>query len=123
MTLQFGTFVPQGWRLDLVEIHDPVEKYEAMTRVGQAAEQAGYDSIWAYDHFHTYPTAQIEAFINNARNRAGEGINGDPDVLGYDKPVIRNGHIQLSERPGFGIELNEQLIRERYLVDGEQMWT
>src|SRR3972149_8478304 len=30
MTLQFGTFVPQGWRLDLVEIHDPVEKYEAM---------------------------------------------------------------------------------------------
>lgn len=64
-----------------------------------------------------------EAFLNNPRNRAGEGINGDPDVLGYDKPVIQNGHIQLSERPGFGIELNEQLIRERYLVEGEQMWT
>ena len=64
-----------------------------------------------------------EAFINNPRNRAGEGINGDPDVLGYDKPVIKNGHIQLSERPGFGIELNEELIRERYLVDGEQMWS
>ena len=64
-----------------------------------------------------------EAFLNNPRNRAGEGINGDPDVLGYDKPVIKNGYIQLSERPGFGIELNEQLIRERYLVSGEQMWS
>ena len=30
-------FVPQGWRLDLVEIRDPVEQFEAMTAV-------------AYDH-------------------------------------------------------------------------
>jgi hypothetical protein len=56
-------------------------------------------------------------------NRAGRGINGDPDVIGYDKEVIKNGHIQLSERPWFGIALNEQLIRERYLVEGEQMWS
>jgi L-alanine-DL-glutamate epimerase-like enolase superfamily enzyme len=63
-----------------------------------------------------------EAFISNPMNRAGKGINGDPDVLGYDKDVIRNGHIQLSDRPGFGIELNERLIREKYLVEGEQWW-
>lgn len=55
MEVQFGTFVPQGWRMDLVEIQDPVEQYEAMTAVGRAAEQAGYDSIWVYDHFHTVP--------------------------------------------------------------------
>lgn len=60
MTLKFGTFVPQGWRMDLVEIDDPVEQYEAMTRVGKAAETAGYDSIWVYDHFHTVPTPEIE---------------------------------------------------------------
>ena len=63
-----------------------------------------------------------EAFINNPKNRAGNGINGDPDVLGYDKEMIKNGHIQLSDRPGFGIELNEELIKEKYLVSGETWW-
>src|SRR5512147_1534130 len=60
MSIQFGTFVPQGWRMDLVEIDDPIEQYETMTRVGKAAEAAGYDSIWVYDHFHTVPTPEIE---------------------------------------------------------------
>jgi L-alanine-DL-glutamate epimerase-like enolase superfamily enzyme len=55
-------------------------------------------------------------------NRAGKGINGDPDVLGYDKEVIKKGYIQLSDRPGFGIELNEKLIKEKYLVEGETWW-
>jgi F420-dependent oxidoreductase-like protein len=61
MTVTFGTFVPQGWRMDLVEIRDPIEQYEAMTRVGQAAEKAGYDSIWVYDHFHTMPQPTMES--------------------------------------------------------------
>ena len=34
MAIKFGTFVPQGWRMDLTEIDDPVEQYETMTRVG-----------------------------------------------------------------------------------------
>ncbi|XOV94339.1 MAG: mandelate racemase/muconate lactonizing enzyme family protein [Bacteroidota bacterium] len=63
-----------------------------------------------------------EAFISNPINRNGNGINGDPEVLGYDKDVIKNGYIQLSDRPGFGIELNEKLIREKYLVPGEKWW-
>ena len=64
-----------------------------------------------------------EAFVGNPINREGRGINGDPDVLGYDKEMIVRGHIQLSDRPGFGIDLNEQLIRDRYLVEGEEMWS
>lgn len=63
-----------------------------------------------------------EAFIMNPKNRAGDGINGDPDVLGYDREMIKNGHIQLSDKPGFGIELNEELIKEKYLVEGETWW-
>src|SRR5690348_11344257 len=56
MAVQFGVFVPQGWRMDLVEISDPVEQYEAMTRVAQAVDSiAAYDSIWVYDHFHPVP--------------------------------------------------------------------
>jgi hypothetical protein len=56
--INFGVLVPQGWRMDLVEIPDPIEKYETMTRVAQAADRAGYDSIWVFDHFHTDPTPE-----------------------------------------------------------------
>jgi F420-dependent oxidoreductase-like protein len=56
MAVQFGVFVPQGWRMDLAEIADPVEQYEAMTRVAQAVDGIpAYDSIWVYDHFHPVP--------------------------------------------------------------------
>jgi F420-dependent oxidoreductase-like protein len=56
MAVDFGVFVPQGWRMDLVGIEDPFEQYEAMTRVGKVADETGaYDSIWVYDHFHTVP--------------------------------------------------------------------
>lgn len=55
MPMKFGVMVPQGWRMDLADIADPVEAYETMTRVAQEAEARGFDSIWLYDHFHTIP--------------------------------------------------------------------
>ena len=63
-----------------------------------------------------------EVFLSHPTNRAGRGVNGDPDVLGYDKELVNDGYLQLSDRPGFGIELNEELIREKYLVEGEAWW-
>jgi F420-dependent oxidoreductase-like protein len=57
---KFGVFVPQGWRMDLVDIKDPVEKYEAMSRAAKEAERLGFDSIWLYDHFHTVPKPTLE---------------------------------------------------------------
>jgi F420-dependent oxidoreductase-like protein len=60
MAVKFGVIVPQGWRLDLVSIPDPVEKYETMTRAAQEAERLGFDSVWLYDHFHTVPTSELE---------------------------------------------------------------
>ncbi len=60
MTIRFGIMVPQGWRMDLIAIPDPVAKYEAMTRVAQEAERLGYDLVWLYDHFHTVPEPRLE---------------------------------------------------------------
>jgi F420-dependent oxidoreductase-like protein len=40
--------------MDLVEIEDPIEQYETMSRVAQTAERLGFESIWLFDHFHTY---------------------------------------------------------------------
>ncbi len=60
MVPKFGVITPQGWRLDLVKIADPIEKYEWMTHFAQEAERLDYDSVWVYDHFHTVPTQELE---------------------------------------------------------------
>jgi len=59
--LKLGVFVPQGWRMDLADVPDPVEKYETMSRCAREAETAGFDAIFLYDHFHTVPTPQRES--------------------------------------------------------------
>jgi F420-dependent oxidoreductase-like protein len=52
--MRFGAFVPQGWRLDLVDI--PVDRHwEVMAGAAKAIESTGYESLWVYDHFHTVP--------------------------------------------------------------------
>src|SRR2546426_5315602 len=47
--------------MDLADIRDPVEKYEIMSRCAKEAEQAGFDALFLYDHFHTVPTPQLES--------------------------------------------------------------
>ncbi len=96
MALQFGTFVPQGWRLDLIEIADPVEKYEAMTAIATAAEQIDiYDSVWVYDHFHTVPRIEHETVFEAwtitaalARDTRRLKIGQMVTCLGYRNPAL-----------------------------------
>ncbi|MFI5273306.1 MAG: TIGR03560 family F420-dependent LLM class oxidoreductase [Ktedonobacterales bacterium] len=72
MTVRFGVFVPQGWRMDLSEITDAVEQYEAMTRVATEADALpAYDSIWVFDHFHTVPKPALETTFESWTITAG----------------------------------------------------
>ena len=96
MPVKFGVFVPQGWRMDLVEIRDPVEQYEAMTNVAKAADGINaYDSIWVYDHFHTTPRPTQETTFecwtitaalarDTQRVRVGQMVS----CLGYRNPAL-----------------------------------
>jgi len=59
--MQFGAFVPQGWRLDLVSSPPGHGQYQAMRSCALLAEQLGYHSLWLYDHFHTVPEALPES--------------------------------------------------------------
>ncbi len=60
MALKFGVSLPQGWTMDLTDIKDPVQAYEAMTSVAQTADEYGYESVWLVDHFHTVPLPSQE---------------------------------------------------------------
>jgi len=46
--------------MDLANIADPVEQWEAMTAVAKAADAGSWDSIWLYDHFHTVPEPAMQ---------------------------------------------------------------
>jgi F420-dependent oxidoreductase-like protein len=58
--MRFGLFIPQGWRLDLVDI--PVDRHwPVMHDLATYADGAAWDSLWVYDHFHTVPVPTDEA--------------------------------------------------------------
>ena len=58
--MKFGTFVPQGWKMDLVGI--PVDRqWQHLLDSALFSEQLGYHSLWVYDHFHTIPEPTQES--------------------------------------------------------------
>ena len=57
---QFGTFAPQGWRLEMRHIEGAAQQWETCRGVARKLESLGYDSLWLYDHFHTVPKVEIE---------------------------------------------------------------
>jgi F420-dependent oxidoreductase-like protein len=63
MSLQFGVFLPQGGLMELASIKDPVEAYEALTRVAQIADEIGFASVWLSDQFHTIPQPAQEVIF------------------------------------------------------------
>jgi F420-dependent oxidoreductase-like protein len=66
--MRFGLFIPQGWRLDLVDIPSD-QQWPVMRDLAVYADQSSvagsaggaWDSLWVYDHFHTVPVPTDEA--------------------------------------------------------------
>lgn len=55
---KFGLVVPQGWKLDLPQVLSPTKQFELITRIAKGAGFLGYESIWLFDHFHTFPRVE-----------------------------------------------------------------
>ncbi|MDL9979239.1 LLM class F420-dependent oxidoreductase [Microbacterium candidum] len=58
--MRFGTFLPQGWRFDLVGI-DPADHWPTMRALAERVDAGPWESLWVYDHFHTTPVPSEEA--------------------------------------------------------------
>jgi len=59
--MRFGFFIPQGWRLDLVDIPTASQWGVMRDLAAYADGAAAWDSLWVYDHFHTVPVPTHEA--------------------------------------------------------------
>ena len=153
MAMKFGVMVPQGWIMDLADIPDPVEAYEAMTRVAQEAEKLGFDSIWLYDHFHTVPVptqeVTFECWVSTAalaRDTRTIRIGQMVTCNGYRNPallakmastvdVLSHGRLDFGigagwyehEYKAYGYDYPDAPERLRYLREAIQvilaMWT
>jgi F420-dependent oxidoreductase-like protein len=88
--LKLGVFVPQGWRMDLADVSDPVEKFETMSGCAKEAEQAGFDAIWVYDHFHTVPTPRLETTFECWTSMAA--LARDTSTIRLGQMVTCNGY-------------------------------
>ncbi len=42
-------------------------------------------------------------------------------VTGLDGPIVEDGYVKVPEKPGIGVELNEEVVK-KYLIDGEKMF-
>jgi F420-dependent oxidoreductase-like protein len=60
LTMQFGVFIPQGWKMDLVGI-EPSEQWTTMSTLVKRVDAGPWDSAWVYDHFHTVPEPTQDA--------------------------------------------------------------
>jgi alkanesulfonate monooxygenase SsuD/methylene tetrahydromethanopterin reductase-like flavin-dependent oxidoreductase (luciferase family) len=52
--VRVGVVVPQGWVMEY-RGWDPIAAWERTVGVARQAEALGFESIWMYDHLHTWP--------------------------------------------------------------------
>ncbi len=150
--MRFGAFVPQGWRLDLVGI-DEKDHWATMLGVAKAVEEAGYESLWVYDHFHTVPVPTQEVTYEAWTLMAALAAATDTVRLGqmctcnsYRPPsylakvaasidVISGGRVEMGigagwyegEYLGYGYEFPKASVRIGMLREGveimQRLWT
>jgi len=149
--IRFGCIIPQGWLGELAGcVHG--REFEATKNVALQCEKLGFDSIWVYDHFITFPaTTQacfeswttLSALATLTKNVGlGQIVTCNsyryPSVLakmGATLDVISNGRLNLGigagwyklEYNAYGIPYPKDSVRIAQLREAVQiikkMWT
>jgi F420-dependent oxidoreductase-like protein len=57
--MQIGLMAPQGWKHEY-DGWDPAEAWARTVELARQAEDLGFESLWAFDHFHTTPDSTDE---------------------------------------------------------------
>ena len=101
-----------GGLLESKRIHDHADMYYIWTAAHNPASPIG-----------TIASAHAAASMRSFRiHELAKYIDWWQDLISYDgKPIIKNGYLELNDKPGFGFTLNEDVAR-RNLAPGESWW-
>ena len=127
-------YLKEGFR-DLIEkravdlVHpDPVSAggYMETKRIGDFAQEHGI--AMALHHASSpvtflgcvHTAAATENFVA-LEHHSVDNPWWEELVSGIEKPIVRDGYVQVPEKPGVGVELNEEAVRE-HLRRGEELF-
>ncbi|MEQ9442649.1 MAG: mandelate racemase/muconate lactonizing enzyme family protein [Cyclobacteriaceae bacterium] len=100
-----------GGLLETKKVGDMAEEYGVAMAVHHAASPISFLGT-------VHAVAATQNFIalehHSVDNEWWESL-----VTGIDKPIVQNGYVNVPEKPGIGIELNEEAVKE-HLAKGEK---
>jgi len=62
--MQVGLMAPQGWKGEY-DGWDPADAWTRTVELARQAEALGFESLWAFDHFHTVPEPTDEMTLES----------------------------------------------------------
>jgi F420-dependent oxidoreductase-like protein len=81
--VKVGVIVPQGWTGEY-DGWDPQVAWQRTVQVARQADDLGFESIWLFDHFHTFPDPTDEITFESFTSLA---------VLAASTSRVRLGHL------------------------------
>ena len=100
-----------GGLLESKRIHDHADMYYIWTAAHNPASPIG-----------TIASAHAAATMRTFRvHELAKYIDWWQDLIIYDGPIIKDGYLTIGDKPGYGLELNEDVAR-RNLALGEIWW-
>ena len=95
-------------------------------RIGDYASANGI----GFQHHHAAGPVSFLGAVHSAaatenflwlEHHAVDSPRFDDLVTGVEKPLVQNGYVKVPEKPGIGVELNEEVVKE-FLVKGEKLF-
>ncbi|MCC5932193.1 MAG: mandelate racemase/muconate lactonizing enzyme family protein [Cyclobacteriaceae bacterium] len=95
-------------------------------RIGDYASEYGI----AFMHHHAAGPVSFMGCVHSAaatenflwlEHHAADSPDFENLVTGLEKPLVQNGYVKVPEKPGLGVELNEEMVK-KYLIKGEKFF-
>jgi L-alanine-DL-glutamate epimerase-like enolase superfamily enzyme len=108
-------------------VHIDIPKSGGLLESKRISDFADMYGIWTAAHNPASPvgtiaSAHAAAAMRNFRvHELAKYIDYWQDIVLHDGPVIENGYLTIQDKPGYGIELNPDVVRA-HLVPGETWW-
>ena len=108
-------------------IHIDIPKSGGLSESKRISEFAASYDIWTAAHNPASPvgtiaSAHAAAAMRNFRvHELANWIDWWPDLVIHEGPIWENGYLTIQDKPGLGIEINEDVARA-HLAPGETWW-